>query len=140
MNPSFNHNIELYIKLAKEAKEYLTLSAFKKFSEDEINNIKINLETLTKPQKHCILCLAATYLSGRACLVQGGTASGKSKIIRVFSEIMGKKLNIYQMNSETGVNIITGQPEIMEKLDENEIIRLAQIIADVNKIVNKIFN
>ena len=139
-NPSFNHNIEkqeLYIKLAKEAKEYLTLPVFKKFSEDEINKIKINLETLTKPQKHCILCLAAAYLAGRTCLVQGGTASGKSKIIRVFSEIMGKKLNIYQMNSETGVNIITGQPEIMEKLDENEIIRLDQIFSDINKIVNK---
>ena len=42
------------------------------------------------------------------------------------------------MNSETGVNIITGQPEIMENLDEDEINILAQIFVEVNKIVNKI--
>jgi hypothetical protein len=51
--------------------------------------------------------------------------------------MMGKKLNIYQMNSETGVSIIQGQPQIMEELEENEIKTLTEIFNDVNLILNK---
>ena len=139
-NPTFTYNNtkqELYIKLAREAKEYLTLPLYKKFSQDEINNINSKLESLTKPQKQCILNLSSALLAKRTCIVQGGTASGKSLIIRVFSEMMGKKLNIYQMNSETGVSIIQGQPQIMEELDGKEIKTLKEIFSDVNLILNK---
>jgi len=51
--------------------------------------------------------------------------------------MMGKKLNIYQMNSETGISIIQGQPQIMEELDENEINKLSKIFSDINIILNK---
>ena len=139
-NPSFNHNIEkqeLCIKLAKAAKDALILPVFKKFSAEEIEEIRSLLDSLTKPQKQCILCLAATFLAGRTSLIQGGTASGKTLIIRVFSKLMGKKLNIYQMNSETGVNIITGQPEISENLDDNEIELLLKNFEEINNITKK---
>ena len=137
-NPSFIlGEQELYIKLDRKAKDGLTLPIFKKFSQGEKKNINKLLETLTKPQRQCILFLASTYLSGRTSLIQGPTASGKSLIIRIFSLIMGKKLHIYQMNSETEDNIIYGQPLIMERLDENEIVYLTQIFDSVNNIVNK---
>ena len=123
--------------MAIEAKEYLTLPLYKKFSQEEINIITSKLESLTKPQKHCILFLSSALLAKSTCIIQGGTASGKSLIIRIFSEMMGKKLNIYQMNSETGVSIIQGQPQIMEELDENEIKTLTETFNDVNLILNK---
>ncbi len=41
------------------------------------------------------------------------------------------------MNSETGVSIIQGQPQILEELDENEIKTLTDIFNDVNLILNK---
>ena len=139
-NPSFTYNNtkqEIYIKLAREGKEYLTLPIYKKFTQDEINIINNKLDSLTKPQKQCILNLSSALLAKRTCIVQGGTASGKSLIIRIFSEMMGKKLNIYQMNSETGISIIQGQPQIMEELDENEINKLSKIFSDINIILNK---
>ena len=137
-NPSFIlGEQELYIKLGREAKDGLILPIFKELSKDEKKDINNLLETLTKPQRQCILFLASTYLSGRTSLIQGPTASGKSLIIRIFSKIMGKKLNIYQMNSETEDNIIYGQSLIMERLDENEIFTLTQIFDSVNNIINK---
>ena len=139
-NPTFTYNNikqEIYIRLAREGKEFLTLPIYKKFSQDEINIINKNLDSLTKPQKQCILNLSSALLAKRTCIVQGGTASGKSLIIRIFSQMMGKKLNIYQMNSETGVSIIQGQPQIMEELDEKEIKILTEMFDDINKILDK---
>ena len=42
----------------------------------------------------CFIFLACAYLSKRACILQGDTASGKSFLVRLFADMLGKNLFI----------------------------------------------
>ena len=67
-----------------------------------------------------MLFLFLSILCKRACIIQGDTAAGKTHLIRLFSEMLGQKLIVYQINKETGLSIFTGQSTLLDYLEEDE--------------------
>ena len=102
----------------KEVKNEIKLPYYGKINNNEILK-KIN--TLNIKQKQCILFLALSILCKRACVIQGDTASGKTYLIRLFAEMLGQKLIVYQINKETGLSIFTGQSILLNHLEPEEI-------------------
>ncbi|KAK8841092.1 hypothetical protein M9Y10_027933 [Tritrichomonas musculus] len=78
------------------------------------------LKTLTDEQGQCLLFLICAVLSKRPCIIQGSTASGKSHIIRLFAKMLGRKLNVYQMNSDSNMSIFTGQSIVKNEITEKD--------------------
>ena len=124
-NKSGNHENEFlsdnYIEL--------TLNTDKKINENDIDK-KIN--TLTKPQKHCLLFLSCSQLSNCSIILQGNTNSGKSHLITLFAEILGKKLLIYQMNKDINSTMFFGQSMINELPNTEKIL--------IKELCNKLSN
>jgi MoxR-like ATPase len=94
---------------------------------DEITNLKNIFIPLTSNQKSCILFLILCALTKRACIIQGETASGKSHVIRTFAQLVGKKLNVYQLNSESSTSLLTGQSTLNTRITKEESIELVKI-------------
>ena len=131
--------------IIKNKKDCLSIS-FK--SKDIKNELKIpyygeivdNLEleqkinTLNIKQKQCILFLVLSILCKRACIVQGDTASGKTYLIRLFAEMVGQKLIVYQINKETGLSIFTGQSTLLNHLEKEEINIIIKYFETLSKI------
>ena len=101
---------------------------------EEIQKIKTKFNYLTLDEKNCILFLLCSILSKRSCILIGDTGSGKSFLIKFLAKMLGQKLNIYQMNNNTGMSIFTGQSVIKEKLTEEENYKLKEI---VNNLIKK---
>ena len=111
-----------------------------------IKYIKKKINTLTEVQKQCLLFLFISFLSKRTCIIQGPTASGKSKLVSLFAKMIGKELIVYQMNNDTNSSMLSGQKilcnnltniEIKKFLDIINIITQLKIFSD-NKINNKL--
>ena len=66
-------------------------------------------------------------------IIQGITASGKSFIIKLLSEILGQDLSIYQLNSNSGLSLFTGQSVMKEEFDDKEKNNLKKIKIKKNK-------
>ena len=71
-----------------------------------IKYIKKKINTLTEVQKQCLLFLFISFLSKRTCIIQGPTASGKSKLVSLFAKMIGKELIVYQMNNDTNSSML----------------------------------
>ena len=101
-----------------QSENYIELN----LANDKINEKKIlrKLNTLTKPQKHCLLFLSCSQLSNCSIILQGNTNSGKSHLINLFAEILGKKLLVYQMNKDINSTMFFGQSMINELTDEKK--------------------
>ena len=125
--------------------DYLSLSIKNRENKKEIkleyyNQFKINkdelfqrINTLNIKQKQCILFLALSIICKRACIIQGDTAAGKTHLIRLFAQMLGQKLIVYQINKETGISIFTGQSTLLNHLEEGEI----KIIENYFEILSK---
>ncbi|KAK8895427.1 hypothetical protein M9Y10_023891 [Tritrichomonas musculus] len=125
-SPSFNYNIEkllLNINVksddSKEFQEGINIELFT--NKINVEDIESNISCLTLPQKHCLLFLACSVISKRSCILQGATSSGKSHIIRLFAKMLGQELIVYQMNKDTGISILTGQPLLSSTLNNEDI-------------------
>ena len=92
---------------------------------------KIN--TLNTKQKHCLLFLILSILCKRACIIQGDTASGKTHLVRLLAEMVGQKLIVYQINKETGLSIFTGQSTLLNHLEKEEILKIAEYFKILSK-------
>ena len=103
--------------------------------------IQRKLNTLTKPQKHCLLFLSCSILTNCSIILQGNTNSGKTHLITLFSEMIGKKLHIYQMNKDTNLTMFFGQSSIRE-LNYKEKNEIHQLYKDLSNIIEykKIYN
>ena len=134
--PTFTHNFEkqeLYLQVNKDAEKRMILQTYKKdYSEKEIEEIELEKSSLTPPEKQCLLCLGLCHKSRQTCLIGGGVASGKTSIIRLFAKIMGKEITTYEMDSDTDSSFISGQPKILDKLEEEEIIKISYLIKQIN--------
>ena len=128
----------------KEFKNEIKLPYYNQFKvkrEESLN--KIN--TLNIKQKQCLLFLVLSILCKRACIVQGDTASGKTHLVRLLSEIVGQKLIVYQINKETGLSIFTGQSTLLNHLEKEEKLKIAEYfkilstIEDFKKYINQYF-
>ena len=124
LNPIFRYKddyLSVKFKNKDSKKEIELLLQYKdKFN---INKDKIfqKINTLNIKQKQCLLFLVLSILCKRACIIQGDTASGKTHLVRLFAEMVGQKLIVYQINKETGLSIFTGQSTLLNKLEEDEI-------------------
>jgi len=121
-NPQFILNLEnqkLLIKISEESKKALEIPIN---DISNVNEMKIQeaLASLTIPQKHCMTFMACSLLAKRTCILQGNTASGKSFLVRLFAQMLGQKLVVYQMNSDTGMSILTGQSIISDSISFQE--------------------
>ena len=63
-------------------------------------------------------------------IIQGVSASGKSFVVKLFTKLMGQKVNlfIYQLNSNSGISLFTGQSIIKKKFDKEEKEKLKKIL------------
>ena len=68
----------------------------------------------------------STKLGDRVCIIQGETASGKSYVISKFAKVLGKKLIIYQMNSDSSLSIFLNQSILSNQLKENKYFELKE--------------
>ena len=76
--------------------------------------------TLTLPQKHCLLFLSCSILTKCSIILQGNTNSGKTHLIRLFADMFGKELYIYQMNKDINSTMFFGQSMIRKLTPEEE--------------------
>ena len=108
-----------------------------KLKNENIDREKIicKLNTLTKPQKHCLLFLSCSILTNCSIILQGNTNSGKTHLITLFAEMLGKKLQIYQMNKDINLSMFFGQSSI-EKLSKGKINKINELCNNLSKIIN----
>ena len=125
----------IVIKLEKEAKETIRARVHNP-DKIKIKRCKKLFDTLTKPQKHCFIFLICCIISKKTPIIQGPTASGKSYLLNVFSILLGQESNLYQMNSNTGLSILTGQEIIKEDFDDEEKEKISNAYDSIKKIIN----
>ena len=77
-----------------------------------------------------ILCFKSKIIP----IIQGETASGKSFIIRLFSKMLGQKLNVYQMNQDTGLSIFTGQSILSSTLTKEDEVSFKKVFSGFEEI------
>ena len=131
----------LSIFLEKEAKESIRVKV------NNPENIKTKtckklFDTLTKSQKHCFIFLVCCIIAKKTPIIQGPTASGKSYLVSVFATLLGQETNLYQMNSNTGLSILTGQEIIKGDFDDDEKSKICEAYTSIKKLIkyNKDFN
>ena len=95
---------------------------------------------MTLSEKYCILLLISSLKANKAVILQGATASGKSYVILKFSLLLGQKLNIYQMNSNYGMSILTGQSIIKPEFDSDEIDLLKKTYKSIKSFFTNQYN
>lgn len=123
-NPIFSYNtspVELNIRInnIQDDNDYnKTLSLKSKIKDVSILD---RIDTLTLPQKHCLIFLACSLLSKRTCVIQGDTASGKSYLVRLFSELLGTKLIVFQMNNDSNISMLAGQSILNDSISDKDI-------------------
>jgi midasin (ATPase involved in ribosome maturation) len=61
-------------------------------------------------------------------IIQGVIASGKSFIIKLLAEILGQDLSIYQLNSNSGISLFTGQSITKEEFYKKEKAKSKEIL------------
>ena len=111
---------------------------------DTINSEKINkqinirlFELLTFNQKLGIIFLVCCIKSGRVPLIQGETASGKSYLMKVFSQLFGQEMILYQITNNSGMSIITGQDLIKTEIEEKEKTKLKKAYNNIKQIIKE---
>ena len=72
-----------------------------KLNSNPTNLIQNNKKEIINQTKLSLL----KNIGDRVCIIQGETASGKSYVISKFAKVLGKKLIIYQMNSDSSLSI-----------------------------------
>ena len=140
-------------------KNLISIKTFKNFTEDEKEILKNKFISLTSHQKICILFLILCKLSKQTPIIQGETASGKTHVINIFAELIGKSLNekekkdilnndkidekekerqivknsliTYQITIETGTSIFIGQSKLNYKITKKEYEILTKIFEEL---------
>ncbi len=128
----------LYLEIKLNDKYYyLPFQNMKEIEEKNINieEINKNLVSLTGPQRYCLLFLSCCYISNKPCILQGETSSGKTHLIHLFANMLGKKLKIYQMNNDSNVILINGQSKF-EDLRSDEIDKLKDLKTKLEELLN----
>ena len=126
--------VKLYI--SKNSKEFISVSIKNPGVIEKERNIKI-FESLTKSQKHCFIFLICCIKAKKVPIIQGKTASGKSFLIQQFAKLLGQESILYQMNSNTGNSLFTGQEIIKEKFDKDELKRMKKAYNNIKKILKE---
>ena len=83
---------------------------------------------MTLTEKLCFLFLMCCVIAKKTPIIQGVTASGKSFIIKLLAEVLGQDLSIYQLNSNSGISLFTGQSIMKEDFDKKEKEKLRNVL------------
>ena len=129
--PYFNYTLDkknLIIKISENSNKELLLKTYDtNIDKNEINTI---LNCLTDSQMRCLFFLCLCFKTKIIPIIQGETVTGKTFIIRLFSKILGQKLNIYQMNKDTGLSIFVGQSILSSTLEKGDEISFKKIFSN----------
>mgnify|MGYP002622861730 CR=1 FL=1 len=99
-------------------------------------NIRL-FKSLTKIQKLGIIFLICCIKSGKIPLIQGETASGKSYLMKIFAQIFGQEMILYQITANSGISIITGQDIIKTEIEEDELKKLKKCYKSIKEIIRE---
>ena len=135
--PSIDYDSDkkhLFIKLDRDGKQTIRVEVNDP-KKIETKKFKKLFDSLTKSQKHCFIFLVCCIISKKTPIVQGPTASGKSYLISIFSKLLGQETNLYQMNSNTGMSILTGQEIIKGNFDEEEKNKIREAYNNVKSLI-----
>lgn len=128
-----NLHKNLIIKISNDEKEKgLILPLLTEFKDPTLIT---KIDRLTSSQKKCLIFLACSVLSKRSCVIQGETESGKSYLIRLFAELVGAKLNIFQMNKDCDISMLAGQSILSDEISEIE--NAVQVIKETMNPLNR---
>ena len=152
-NPSISYtenHLKFYASLSSKNSNKIKVKIKKpKISEYKLIN-KFNSMTLS--EKLCFLFLLCCIKSDKVPIIQGLTASGKSYIVMLLAELLGYKLNIYQLNANSGISIFTGQSIMKDDFNDTEKTKINEILKLINiedirsfnelnvKTLEKVFN
>ena len=133
--PSFNYSLDkkyLFVKISEDSNRELVMQTYS--PDIDVNEIKSILNGLTDTETRCLFFLILCYKTKITPIIQGETASGKSFIIRLFSKMLGQKLNVYQMNQDTGLSIFTGQSILSSTLTKEDEISFKKVFSGFEEI------
>ena len=118
-----------------------------KIKNPEIDTAKLinQFNGMTLTEKLCFLFLICCVKAKKTPIIQGVTASGKSFIIKLLADVLGQDLSIYQLNSNSGISLFTGQSIMKDEFDVEEKNKLYKILnllkeqKDIDKIDSQDF-
>ena len=113
---------------------------YKRIQKYGAKNLENLFDSLILSEKYCVLLLICILKANKTVILQGATASGKSYEILKFSLLLGQKLNIYQMNSNSGMCILTGQSIIKPEFESEEIDLLKKTYKSVKSFFSSHYN
>ena len=96
----------------------------------QLKRKKLLLKThsLSPDQRRGIIFLMLSVLSDLPCVIQGTTASGKTHLIRLFCELLGREPLIIDINNETGISILLKQLIPKKMLEEKVKVKIIERI------------
>ena len=124
--------------------KYLTFAS----SKMDKNNLKIEIKnpnkintkklinkfnSMTLTEKLCFLFLLCCIIAKKTPIIQGVTGSGKSFLIKLLAEVLGQDISIYQLNSNSGISMFTGQSVMKDDFDEKEKEKLRKVLKLLKK-------
>lgn len=148
LRPSFNYDTsytKFFIQVSPDAKDQglaIPLLDVSEKKNDSYIEALSRIDSLTSAQKYCLIFLACSLLSKRACVIQGDTASGKSFMVRLFADLLGAKLNVFQMNSDSSLSMLAGQSVLSDTLsseDEDKFQEILDKFAAINELHKYIY-
>ena len=91
----------LTFKTSKKGKKNLLKIKIKNPDKIKTRELINKFNTMTLTEKLCFLFLICCVNANKTPIIQGPTSSGKSFIIKLFSEVLGQDLSIYQLNANS---------------------------------------
>ena len=137
-NPTFDYDENkkhARIKISEESSEEILVDIYHPELIDKNKGVSI-FKSLTKNQKHCILFLICSILAKRTPIIQGNMGSSKSFLIQILSLLLGQKANIYQLNSNSGITLFTGQSVIQNKLTKKEKEKIKPVYNSIKSLID----
>lgn len=92
-----------------------------------------NIKSLTVSQRQLFQFMTLAVNSNIPLIVQGQTSSGKTYIINLFANIVGQKLHVIQLNSETTSASIAGNYQPSSTLSDSEYQELHDYLKQIMK-------
>ena len=145
---SNNFNLDFYYK--NNTHEFLMevngISTLSFQALKQLDNFEKKKNTLTLEQKKCLIFLGLAVKAKLACIIQGPTGVGKSHLIKLFANILGKDLKVFELNKDNHISLLTKscnfkmyskkeEEEIEKELDE--ILELDDNNANKHLSINK---
>ena len=129
-----NNSFDLEINYMNGYKKELIMEVNDKSISIETNEIFQNFEeeynTLSFEQRKCLIFLGLSVKANVPCIIQGTSGVGKSHLIKLFAKILGKKLNIFELNKDNDISLLTKQCKF-EAYNDDETKEIEEKLNDI---------